>query len=1716
MKPPRYQTHSSPAIRAASHRLRGTCLAVALLLAGGPGIQQATGNPQGEVVRHGSVTFERVGDELRILQESQKAIIDWQSFSIGSGQSTAFLQPNSSAAALNRVRGPGASRIDGLLRANGRVYLINPNGIVIGPGGTIDVAGFIGSTLDLPDADFLAGGDLNFSGNSEFGVINLGNISAFEGDIFLIGATVENHGTLRAPNGTVGLAAGNDVLIRASGHERVFVRGATGSGKETGVLNTGDIEANIAELKAHGGNVYGMAVRNEGRVAATGVTKEGGQIFLRADGGNISSTGSLTAQRQDGSGGRVEIDSGPGGSTEIGGEINVRGEQGRGGEIVVLGSQITLLPGAWLRADGRDGGGDIFIGGGLRGRDPNLPNADNVTVSEGARLSANALERGDGGRIILFAKDTLRFYGQASAAGGPRGGDGGFVELSGQRQFEIPSLSQQVNVRAAQGSAGTLLIDPMDILILPGSSEETRPNSSVLFADDISAFLEEEGNLLITTQTESEFDDYGDITVASDVIIQWQSSSSLTLEANRDIYFSPGTEINALGGGSIILDAERAITLDSGSQLTTTSGNIELTARGINPEPSEYGISLFEIGPGPQEPVPDFRAGILLDNAIVSTGSGNILVSGTGGESLFGEDSVLGVAIINDSRVETTATGSITIQGFGGAGEFDNHGVFLDSGSSIHAGGSLFIFGESTGAPGDGVRFSGTSGDVTSSGLIGDSEHWHTFMIQGNASDNTRFGVSLLNENARIGWAGVGDPPPDQSIPFLDVYANVGRVQIQRAITRADSVYLSSPADVTTGTISDVVSLFIDAPSIVIGGETITLGDITLLIGSPSEVPQDGIIQILADIATPGKLSLLGGAGADQFIVSAALPENVVFDGSGGFYGDDDWWGDDDFVPMFFSTFESSAGTATLTFAGAPAGVTLDMESLFSITEVTGSAFSDTLLGPNASTTFNLTGPNTFNANDILFNSFENILGGEGINEFVFGQDGSLDGNLIGGGLSDTLDYSAWTSDVTIDFQLGSATAIFGGQAEGFSNIENFIGGTANPGLNHFIGPDEDTVYNIDGANEFSFGNLVTVKAFGNLTGGEGGDTFQVLPAGSLTSHLNGGGGTNLLDYSNYNTAVVVNLGTGAATGFGQGVLNIQNFAGSENFDTVTGPGSSSTYFIFAPDSVEVAGITVTGFENLIGGPNPDVFVFQSGGSLRGFLRGGGNPVINTLDYSTFGAPVTTDFAQLTSTGITDGFLQITNFVGSPTLNDSFSGPDAGTVYRITGLNTFETDLFTVTDYENLAGGGGGDLFRMLSGGQLTGLLDGRGGTDSLNYAGFGGPATVNLGTNTATSLGSFASIENFVGGGGNNTLIGGNGGQTFNVTGNNVGNVAGRTFSGFQTLRGGSGSDSFNFLNLATVGLVDGGGGGNNQLFINNSGFNTGRTYTISSNQVTGPRTWNFTNIQTLRLQLGSGDDTVNTGTFGFSQVLDGGGGTNTLNAGNLIPGGSGSFNNIDYSNFDLPAAGGSIDLGDILDLQLSQQLDQFGGPGGDFGSENRFAILADSDGFNLLLLSALNLADVDEIGDSLVISAGNGDPTILFTVFVIDGSGLKPSNFAVAALAEQLGAAATMELARALGLDDTLTLTALDGAFRVDLSGAVDDPQLLALLARQLSPAAAAELLEALGLEVLLDLFPADGPIAIALPPGAPEPAVLLLLNLQLGPEAEAELSEALSIDQ
>lgn len=259
--------------------------------------------PKGGEVAYGTASCKSIDSTLQI-QTSHKAIIQWDEFSIAKGETTRFIQPGRDSAVLNRILG-GVSQIDGLLQANGRVYLVNPQGIVIGKDGCINAAGFIASTLDLDNDHFFKNQELLFKGNSDGKIVNFGKVEALGGDVFLFGKSVINQGSLVAKDGIVGIGAGEEILLMPSGSQRLFISLKKDSEKsDGGIENRGMIEATQAELRADG-NIYRFAINQSGVIEATAMEEREGRMFLVANKGTTLHTGSIDPSASDGTLGKL-------------------------------------------------------------------------------------------------------------------------------------------------------------------------------------------------------------------------------------------------------------------------------------------------------------------------------------------------------------------------------------------------------------------------------------------------------------------------------------------------------------------------------------------------------------------------------------------------------------------------------------------------------------------------------------------------------------------------------------------------------------------------------------------------------------------------------------------------------------------------------------------------------------------------------------------------------------------------------------------------------------------------------------------------------------------------------------------------------------------------------------------------------------------------------------------------------------------------------------------------------------------------------------------------------------------------------------------------------------------------------------------------------------------------------------------------------------------
>lgn len=513
-------------------------------------------NPKGAEIVSGEAKLVEAEKRLEV-HAADKTVLHWDHFSIGAGEATHFIQPGADSAVLNRVM-EGVTQIDGLVKANGRVYLLNPKGVVIGKDGVVNASSFVASTLDLDNETFFKNHDLLFKGNSGAKIVNLGKIEALGGDVFLLAKAVLNEGTIEAEGGLVGMAAASEVLIKPEGEQRIFIAPKGGFDKEkTGIENKGLILAAQAELRADG-NAYRFAINQEGVIEATTLVEKEGRVFLVAEGGTSINSGTISATP--------------------------------GGTVHILGDQVGLEGEALIDVSGDFGGGEVLIGGDFQGKNPEVLNSSMTVVQPKAHVVADAIVKGDGGRIICWSDGQTHVMGTLSANATSKGGDGGFIEVSGR---EFLSFVGAVETDAPMGRNGQLMLDPSQIEILP-----IAMNSGMKFDASKGTYtaLGAEGKLgtLVGTETLKSVLDAGttDVIVTTknddvpngtgDIIVEpglsWTTKSTLTLMADRDVLFKNGGGGTATDDGDFTVMAKRDIVVTEGNIIGVREANLTFQA----------------------------------------------------------------------------------------------------------------------------------------------------------------------------------------------------------------------------------------------------------------------------------------------------------------------------------------------------------------------------------------------------------------------------------------------------------------------------------------------------------------------------------------------------------------------------------------------------------------------------------------------------------------------------------------------------------------------------------------------------------------------------------------------------------------------------------------------------------------------------------------------------------------------------------------------------------------------------------------------------------------------------------------------------------------------------------------------------------------------------------------------------------------------------------
>lgn len=602
---------------------------------------------------------------MNLQQGSDRAIVNWNSFNIGATESVNISQPNANSAMLNRVTGGVSSSIAGSLTANGRVFLVNPSGVVFGAGSRVSTGGLVASTLDISDDDF-NNGRWNFSraDGNQAAVINRGDLQAGPGGtVALLGAVVRNEGSIKADGGTAALVSARQLSLDFEGDG----------------LTTFRIDpANPASQ---------ALVQN----AATGLVQaDGGRIAILADASSsaqlvVNQEGVLRARSMVQRGGEIILGVGGDDRAIVGGMLDASGGAGlKGGKVSISGGGLYLNDSAVVDVSGAAGGGRV-----------DLLSKQSTALGPGSRLTADAVTDGKGGTINLQGGPSLLAYGTLQSRGAGSGA-GGFIETSAE-QVDLAGLIVQTTGAPGQ-LAGTWLIDPFDIRVVhlecctpppPLRPVITSPfdpvTDSSVFDSDISAALNAGNSVKIHTGVGNSDGSIGNIFIAPGVFINrtdgvvpvelhFDANGSVTgsgfiidsQSGPLNVFFNSNSK-NILPGSSIIL-TDSNVTSNGGSVRfygqsdpqngvassvelgnfvintigTTVQEDGDITIKARSPSTASYAVGLANV---------DF-----------DTGKGNIFIKG---ENVLG---TYGLRVEKNSSLDTIS-GNITLIGLAGEGE---------------------------------------------------------------------------------------------------------------------------------------------------------------------------------------------------------------------------------------------------------------------------------------------------------------------------------------------------------------------------------------------------------------------------------------------------------------------------------------------------------------------------------------------------------------------------------------------------------------------------------------------------------------------------------------------------------------------------------------------------------------------------------------------------------------------------------------------------------------------------------------------------------------------------------------------------------------------------------------------------------------------------------------------------------------------------------------
>ncbi|EAQ7979794.1 filamentous hemagglutinin N-terminal domain-containing protein [Salmonella enterica] len=661
--------------------------------------------PTGGQIVGGQGSISTSGNQMTIHQQTQNMATNWQSFDIGKNNTVQFVQPDSSSVALNRVTGASGSQIMGTLKANGQVFILNPNGVLFGKDARVNVAGLVASTKNINTADFMKGQyTLSGEGNPGAQVVNQGSLTTTKGGYIVLAADqVKNSGAITTPSGKTVLAAGKTVTLQL----------------DNGGLTSVSVD----------GSVVNALVENQGLISAAD-----GRVFLTAQGKDmllntvVNNSGTIEAKGLESRGGEIVLNGGDSGVVNQSGQLLADSHAGPGGKITVEGQNIHLAANSRTSATGKTGGGEVYVGGGWQGKDSHIRNASKVVMDKTATVDVSATDAGNGGTAVLWSDDYTNFRGAILAKGGALSGDGGRVETSSHNNLQA---SGDVDTSASAGKGGEWLLDPTDVVIVG----DIGADAGVTTADGDNALIfspNAGGAKILNTSIEKQLNKGANVTV--------RTSGTDTLKQPGDIVVDANIHKTGGGDATLTLEADRGIMInavskdrDGNKSIDSTEGklNIKLLAGGSSKGAVFLG-GKFDTHGG------DFSIGAVTNDRGKARNDVAVRVKGFADiKTGAGNFTIENVALVDTSKVPKTMAGYSTgytdgdgyrawLDGINIWGHITSDNIIdLQSSDQIHMGSGSSLSGKSInisslksiydkpGITSDGAQLQATAGDVT-------------------------------------------------------------------------------------------------------------------------------------------------------------------------------------------------------------------------------------------------------------------------------------------------------------------------------------------------------------------------------------------------------------------------------------------------------------------------------------------------------------------------------------------------------------------------------------------------------------------------------------------------------------------------------------------------------------------------------------------------------------------------------------------------------------------------------------------------------------------------------------------------------------------------------------------------------------------------------------------------------------------------------------------